>query len=68
MKFIDNLKRLLGIKPSLRQLCVERYGEDFGELYDMSCRGEPIGTLTETLTFLNMIEKVRKEYNYKVKL
>ena len=63
MKIIDTIKRLLGIKPDLRQLCVERYGEEFGELYDMSCRGEPIGTLMETLTVLHMIEKVRKEFN-----
>lgn len=59
MKFIDKLKRLLGIKPNLRQLCVERYGEEFGELYDMYCRGEPIGTLTDTLVVSYMIEKVK---------
>lgn len=61
MKVINKLKRLLGIKPDLRQLCIERYGEEFGELYDMSCRGEPIGTLMDTLAILHMIEKVRKE-------
>ena len=60
-RLINKLKRLLGIKPDLRQLCIERYGEEFGEIYDKSCRGESIGTLTETLTFLHMIEKVRKE-------
>lgn len=61
MNFIDKLKRFVGIKPDLRQLCIERYGEEFGELYDASCRGESVGTLMETLVILNMIEKVRKE-------
>lgn len=59
------LKQILGIKPkpSLRELCIDKYGEEFGEFYDKSCRGEPIGTLTETLIFLHMIEEVRKEYH-----
>lgn len=67
MKIFNKLKRYLkkifNKKPDLRQLCIDRYGEEFGEIYDKSCRGEPIGTLTETLVFLNMIEKVRKEYH-----
>lgn len=62
-KLKQYLKQILGVKPSLRELCIDRYGEEFGEIYDKSCRGEPIGTLTETLTFLHMIEKVRKEYH-----
>lgn len=64
MKVINKLKYLLGIKPDLRQLCIEKYGEEFGELYDMSCRGESIGTLMDTLVFLHMIEEVRKESGY----
>ena len=63
MKIFDIIRRKFNKKPDLRQLCVDRYGEEFGEFYDKSCRGEPIGTLTETLVFLNMIEKVRKEYH-----
>lgn len=60
---IQYIKQILGIKPSLRELCINRYGEEFGKIYDKSCRGESVGTLTETLTFLHMIEKVRKEYH-----
>ena len=64
MKFINKLKRLVGIKPSLRQLCVERYGEEFGELYDMYCEGKTIGSLLDTILFVQAVEKVRKEmYN-----
>ena len=47
------------IQESLRDKCVREYGEDFGELYDKSCKGEPIGGFLETSMFLNMIEKVR---------
>ena len=38
------LKQILGIKPkpSLRELCIDRYGEEFGEFYDKSCQGEPM--------------------------
>lgn len=63
MKIFDIIRRKFNKKPDLRQLCVDRYGEEFGEFYDKSCRGEPIGTLTETLVFLHMIEKVKKEYH-----
>lgn len=62
-KLKQYLKKIFNKKPDLRQLCIDRYVEEFGEIYDKSCRGEPIGTLTETLVFLNMIEKVRKEYH-----
>lgn len=69
MKIVDIIERIfkrrVNKKPDLRQLCIDKYGEEFGEIYDASCRGESIGTLTETLVFLNMIEKVRKENNLK---
>lgn len=51
------------IDTSLRDKCVLKYGEEFGEMYDKSCQGEPIGTLTETLIFLHMIEETRKEHH-----
>lgn len=45
MKWIRNLFK------SLRQKCVDAYGEEFGEMYDMVNRGEPIGNMTETIIF-----------------
>ena len=63
MKIFDIIRRKFNKKPDLRQLCVDRYGEEFGEFYDKSCRGEPIGTLTETLVFLHIKKKKKKEYH-----
>ena len=53
----------------LRQACIdkyskefgEEYGKEFGEMYDSLNRGTPIGDFLETVVFLNMIEKVKKE-------
>jgi hypothetical protein len=47
------------IEESLRDKCVREYGEHFGELYDKSCRGVPIGNITQTKLFLEALEKVR---------
>lgn len=46
---------------NLRQACIDRYGEEFGELYDKICKGEPIGGFIETAMFIDMIEVVKKE-------
>lgn len=53
-------KKLFKRKPSLRDRCVAEYGEEFGEMYDTLNRGETIGGLLETVTFLDKLEKVRK--------
>lgn len=48
-------------KKDLREVCREKYGDDFVVLYDKLGYGEPIGNLEETLVFLTMIEEARKE-------
>jgi len=53
----------------LRQACIDactkEFGEDagkeFGEMYDTLNRGGTIGGFIETVAFLDMIEKVKKE-------
>lgn len=50
----------LKVTPSLRDKCIEAYGEEFGELYDALNRGETIGGFLETATFINMVEAVKK--------
>lgn len=49
-------------KPSLRELCIQKYGEEFGEVYDNLCCGIPVGNITETLLILKMIENVKENY------
>ncbi len=60
MKWIKNLFK------SLRQKCVDAYGEEFGVMYDMVNRGEPIGDMTETIVFLEMLEAVKKGKPYEI--
>lgn len=60
MKFLE----LFG-KYDLRQKCVERYGEEFGELYDTANRGGAIGDFSDIIVFINMVGKVRKEMESK---
>jgi hypothetical protein len=50
------------MKKSLRQLCLEEYGEDFVEEYDKVCRGIPIGGLLYTVCFIDMVEEVKEKY------
>ena len=58
MKYwIKRLRR----KKDLREVCREKYGDDFVELYDMVNKGCPIGTLSETIAFINMVEKAKQE-------
>ena len=53
-------KKLFKKKESLRDKCVAAYGEEFGEMYDAINRGETIGGFVETITFLDMLEAVKK--------
>ena len=48
-------------RKSLRDKCIETYGEEFGEIYDNLCRGIPVGGLMETAIILQMIEDVRNK-------
>ena len=53
----------------LRQVCIneisKEFGDDagkkFGEMYEDLCRGKSIGSFSETITFLKIIEKVKKD-------
>lgn len=55
------LKKLFCKKKDLRDVCREKYGEEFVALYDSLGRGIPIGNLYETQIILSMIEEARKE-------
>lgn len=46
-------------RKSLRDKCIEAYGEEFGEIYDSLCMGVPIGGFKETVTILQMIEVIK---------
>ena len=46
-------------RKSLRDKCIEAYGEEFGEIYDNLCRGIPVGGFMETTIILQMIEDVK---------
>lgn len=46
-------------RKSLRDKCIEAYGEEFGEIYDSLCMGIPVGNFTETVIILQMIEEVK---------
>ncbi len=48
-------------KKDLRELCREKYGEDFVEMYDMLNNGIPIGNLEETKIFLAMVEAAKMD-------
>lgn len=55
------IKTIKRKKFNLRQACVDKYGEEFGESYDSICQGIPIGGFIETVIFLNMVEQVKKD-------
>ena len=46
-------------RKSLRDKCIEAYGEKFGEIYDNLCKGIPVGGFMETTVILQMIEDVK---------
>ncbi len=39
----------------------DQYGDEFAEKYDNLNRGIPIGGITETAVFLDMVERIRSE-------
>lgn len=46
-------------RKSLRDKCIEAYGEEFGEIYDSLCMGIPVGGFNATAMILQMIEDVK---------
>ncbi len=52
-------------KPTLRELCVMEFGEEFGDMYDDLNRGIPIGGFAETIEFVGMVEAVKEKYKGK---
>lgn len=49
-------------KPTLRELCIREYGEEFGSVYDDLNNGVSIGGFAETIIAINMIETVQSKY------
>lgn len=49
-------------KPTLRELCIREYGEEFGSIYDDLNSGIPIGGFAETIIAINMIGTVQSKY------
>ena len=43
-------------KKDLREVCRDKYGDDFVKMYDMLSDGIPIGNLEETQIFLAMVK------------
>ena len=48
-------------KSDLRDKCVEKYGEEFGKIYDDMAKGIPVAGFTTTAHYLMLIEEARKE-------
>lgn len=46
-------------RKSLRDKCIEAYGEEFGKIYDSLCTGIPVGGFRDTAIILQMIEEVK---------
>ena len=53
------MKILFKKRKSLRDKCIEVFGEEFGEIYDSICMGIPVGSFKETAIILQMIEEVK---------
>lgn len=47
-------------KHSLRDVCVELYGEEFGEKYDILASGGTIGGFEETVEFLQKVDAAKR--------
>lgn len=45
----------------LRQACIDKYGKEFGEIYDKLNTGQVIGDFNETVRCINMIESVKRK-------
>lgn len=61
---INFLRRLFNFKPDLRERCVNAYGEDFGEIYDLMGTGTPVRNYEETLIILEMINRLREKDDF----
>lgn len=48
-------------KKDLREVCREKYGEDFVKMYDMVDRGIPIGNFEETMIFIAMVKSAERD-------
>lgn len=48
-------------KKDLREVCREKYGDNFVKMYDMVNSGIPIGNMEETMIFLTMVEAAKEE-------
>lgn len=59
--------KLFKKKKDLRELCRERYGDEFVEMYDTINKGGTIGGFVETMVFLEMVEEVKRTTNWKLK-
>lgn len=47
-------------KKDLREVCRNKYGDDFVNMYDTLNNGIPIGNLEETQIFLAMVKAVKE--------
>lgn len=68
LKMLKMLKRLIRrmkhrrfCKKDLREVCREKYGEDFVKMYDTVNSGVPIGNMEETMIFIDMVEEAKEE-------
>ena len=60
-KIIERIKGWFNKKKSsLREKCIQAYGEEFGEIYDNLNSGGTVGGFLETAIFLDMIEAVKE--------
>ena len=52
-------------KKDLRELCRERYGNEFVKKYDALNAGRTIGGIVETIAFIEKVEEVKRTSNWK---
>lgn len=48
-------------RRNLREVCREKYGDEFVKMYDMLNSGIPIGNLEETKIFLAMVKAAQED-------
>ena len=58
-----NLYQILKCKSkrTLKDVCVELYGEEYGKQYDILVRGGTIGDLQTTIEFIEKLECAKKQ-------
>lgn len=52
----EYFKKFFRRKKDLREVCRDKYGDDFVTMYDMLNNGITIGNLEETQIFLSMVK------------